>query len=177
MNMKVLCFGLGSMLVTANVWAAYPDEVLADNPVAYYRFEETSGTTATDTTANANTGTYENGVLLGQASATNLGNAARFDGIDDHVITPNSVGGTFTLEMWVNTAANSATGSQGYQGTGFLWSDVGGSANDFILAALNDHAAFFTGNPDTTIEGTSLLNDGNWHHVVTTREQGGATQL
>ena len=28
--------------------AAYQDEVLADNPVAYYRFEETSGTTAFD---------------------------------------------------------------------------------------------------------------------------------
>ena len=45
--------------------AAYPDIILADNPVAYYRFEETSGTTAIDT-ANSNDGTYVNGVLLDQ---------------------------------------------------------------------------------------------------------------
>ena len=51
--------------------AAYQDEVLADNPVAYYRFEETSGTTAFDT-ANSNDGSYVNGVLLNQPGAPAL---------------------------------------------------------------------------------------------------------
>jgi len=177
MNKKTLWAGLCTMLVAANAWAAYPDEVLADGPVAYYRFEETAGTTAADTSGNGNVGTYMNGALLNQASAANLGRAVSFDGSDDYVGTPNTVGGNFSLEMWINTTATSATGSQGYDGTGLLWSDVGGSANDFILAALNDHAAFFTGNPDATIEGTSVLNGGGWHHLVATRAQGGATQL
>src|SRR5215217_1432649 len=37
-------------LTTAH--AAYPDVVLANNPVAYYRLEETSGATAFDATLN-----------------------------------------------------------------------------------------------------------------------------
>ena len=38
----------------------------------------------------------------------------------------------------------SPAGAHAYQGDGLLWSDVGGGANDFVLAALNDRAAFFT---------------------------------
>lgn len=177
MNSRVLWVGLCTMLVAVNAWAAYPDEVLADTPVAYYRFEETAGTAAADTSGNSNAGTYENGVLLNQPSSPNLGRAAQFDGSDDFVDTPNTVGGNFSLEMWINTTSTSATGSNGYDGTGLLWSDIANTANDFILAALNDHAAFFTGNPDHTIEGTSALNDGAWHHLVATRTQGGATQI
>src|SRR6185369_11938282 len=38
--------------------AAYQDVVLANNPVGYYRLEETSGTTAFDATANHFDATY-----------------------------------------------------------------------------------------------------------------------
>jgi hypothetical protein len=170
-------FGVCAIVATANVWAAYADEVLADNPVAYYRFEESTGTTAADSTANANNGTYVNGALLNQASATNLGRAVLLDGVSAYIDTPNTVGGNFSLELWLKTTAPSLGGSQAYQGNGLLWSDVAGSANDFVLAQLNNHAAFFTGNPDTTTEGSAVLNDGSWHHVVATRALGGATQL
>jgi hypothetical protein len=177
MKAKAWWFGVCAMVFAANVYAAYSDEVLADNPVAYYRFEETTGTTAVDSTVNANNGTYTNGVLLNQPGAANLGRAVGLDGISNYIDTPNTVGGNFTLEMWVKTTAASLGGSQAYEGNGLLWSDVGGSANDFVLAELNNHAAFFTGNPDTTIEGSTVLNNGAWHYLVATRTQGGATQL
>ena len=48
-----------------------------------------------------------NGVALGQTGASALGSAARFDGFDDHVLTPRTVAGSFTLEMWINTSAPS----------------------------------------------------------------------
>ena len=35
-----------------NVRAAYPDLILSDHPVAYYRLEETSGATAADSSGN-----------------------------------------------------------------------------------------------------------------------------
>jgi len=72
---------------------------------------------------------------------------------------------------------DSLTGAQAYQGTGLVWSDVAGVANDWIVGYLNDAAAFFTGNPDDTIMGVTLLNDGNWHHIVATRILGGEKDL
>jgi hypothetical protein len=38
--------------------ATYPDTILADHPSAYYRFEETSGATAVDSSVNGNNATY-----------------------------------------------------------------------------------------------------------------------
>jgi hypothetical protein len=156
--------------------AAYKDEVLADNPVAYYRFEETSGTTAKDS-ANSNDGTYMNGVLINQPSAANLGRAASFDGIDDFVSTPRTVSTDFTLELWINTTASSLTGTNAYEGNGLLWSDVGGSANDFVMAMLNNGLSFFTGNPDISVTSANAINDGRWHHLVATRTQGANVEI
>ena len=157
--------------------AQYQATVLADAPVAYYRFEETAGTSAIDSSGNGNTGTYTNGPLLAQTGLPQLGLAVSFDGIDDHVVTPRTVATNFTLELWLRTTATSPAGAQAYEGDGLVWSDVGGTANDFVLAALNDRAAFFTGNPDTTVIGTTPINDGLWHHVVVTRTMGGAKRL
>jgi hypothetical protein len=157
--------------------AQYQAIVLADAPVAYYRLEEVAGTSALDSSGNGHTGTYTSGPLLAQAGLPQLGLAVSFDGIDDHVVTARTVATDFTLELWLLTTATSPVGTQAYQGAGLLWADVGGSANDFVLAALNDRAAFFTGNPDTTVIGTTPLNDGRWHHVVATRTMGGAKQL
>src|SRR5262245_61963391 len=47
---------LGSPL--ARGAASYPATVLADGPVAYYRMEELSGTTATDSSGNSRDGSY-----------------------------------------------------------------------------------------------------------------------
>ncbi|MFO0966593.1 MAG: LamG-like jellyroll fold domain-containing protein [Gemmataceae bacterium] len=103
--------------------------------------------------------------------------AAGFDGLNANAIVDNVASGSFTLEVWVRTSADSLTGTQAYQGNGILWADMPGQANDYILADLNNHAAFFTGNPDVTITGTTNLNDGAWHYLVATRVQGGATAL
>lgn len=177
MNKLLLATGFVSMLWGNLALAAYQDEVLADNPVAYYRFEETSGTTARDTTVNSNDGTYMNGVLINQSGAANLGQAARFDGIDDFVSTPRTVSTNFTLELWINTTASSLTGTNAYEGNGLLWSDVGGAANDFVMAMLNNGLSFFTGNPDITVTGATAINDGRWHHLVATRTQGGNVEI
>lgn len=46
------------LLATAAANAAYPDLILSNSPVAYYRLEETSGTTAFDATSNHFDATY-----------------------------------------------------------------------------------------------------------------------
>jgi hypothetical protein len=172
---------LTAMVVSA-LWgnaavAAYQDVVLADHPIAYYRFEETSGTTAHDTSGNSNDGTYVNGVVLNQPSAPQLGHAGKFDGIAAFVNTARTVSTDFTLELWINTTATSLTGSEAYEGNGLLWSDVGGAANDFVVAMLNNGLAFDTGNPDVNLTSADAINDGRWHHLVATRTQGANVEI
>jgi hypothetical protein len=92
---------------------SYADSVRADDPVVYYRFEETNGaSTAADSSGSGNNGTYT-GVALGNQSATAwLGNAAAFSGSSaSFVAVPalagaNSLGGSgnnqCTIEAWIN---------------------------------------------------------------------------
>ena len=58
-----------------------------------------------------------------------------------------------------------------------LWSDVGGAANDFVMAMLNNGLSFFTGNPDISVTSAIAINDGAWHHLVATRAQGGSVEI
>jgi hypothetical protein len=141
--------GIGKAAVTVTVTsplAPYASAVLADHPVAYWRLGEASGTTAIDSSAHLQTGAYFNGVSLGQPGALpgDPNTAARFDGVNDHAQFPNPVGDDFTVEAWINTTANSLAGSQGFQGNGIVWSDVGGVHNDWIVAILNNRLSFFT---------------------------------
>ena len=72
--------------------------VLASSPLAYWRLNETSGTTAADATGNGNAGTYNTGVVLGQPSVLADGRAAEFNGTTGEValgITPPT--NNFTL--------------------------------------------------------------------------------
>ena len=74
--------------------------------VAYWKFDEGSGTSVADSSGNGNTGTLINGP---QWTAGRLGNALFFDGIDDNVTVPDSasldLSSAFTLSAWVNPAS------------------------------------------------------------------------
>src|SRR6185369_4506977 len=50
--------------------AAYPDLILSDHPVAYYRLEETSGSTASDSSVSHLDGAY---TFNGAATSPSLG--------------------------------------------------------------------------------------------------------
>jgi hypothetical protein len=160
--------------------ADYPSTILADGPIAYYRLGETGGLIGADSSGNGLGGIYYEGVTFGTpgAIAGDSNPAVTFDGTSGHLRVLSTVGdGDFSIELWMNTTVDSLMGAQAYQGTGLVWSDVAGVANDWIVGYLNDAAAFFTGNPDDTIMGTTLLNDGNWHHIVATRMLGGEKDL
>src|SRR4029453_19442437 len=64
--------------------------------VAYWKFDEGSGTTVSDSSANGNTGTLVNGPLW---TAGRVGNALFFDGIDDNITVPGflDLSSSFTL--------------------------------------------------------------------------------
>jgi hypothetical protein len=74
--------------------------------VAYWKFDEGSGTTVSDSSGNGNTGTLVNGPLW---TAGRVGNGLYFDGIDDNITVPDSnsldLSSSFTLSAWVNPAS------------------------------------------------------------------------
>ena len=86
--------------------AAYSNQVLADEPLAYWRLGEPSGTSAADASGNGNTGTYGGSPTLGAtgALAGDTDTATSFDGVNDNVSVPNNaalnLNGSFSIEFW-----------------------------------------------------------------------------
>jgi hypothetical protein len=181
-NAVFLAFALFVAQAT-HAQTTYSSRVLADNPVAYYRFSETSGTTALDSSPTGHNATYLNAVQFDQPSLEGLGPPARslgFDGVSANVRASGlNVEGVFnalrfTLETWVNTTSESLTGTAAWHGNGLIWSDVSGLRDDFTLAMLNNRVSFSIVEEVYTITGDTVINDGRWHHIVATRDIIGA---
>ena len=122
-------------------------------------FRVPAGATATGTSSV----TTPNGTGTSPAFIRLLppGNALAFDGVDDEVRTaaaPTFGTGDFTVETWVRTSTAStspfvAVGS------------VGG--NDYWLGMVNGNATISVSGGGCV--GTSLINDGHWHHLAGVR--------
>jgi hypothetical protein len=110
------------------------------------------------------------GLLAAPTGAWAIGNALSFDAArGTYVQVARPVSDNFTIEFWMRTSMASPTGTQWWQGAGLVDGEVGGAVNDFGVALLNGKAAFGTGNPDVTIQSTTTINDGQWHHIAATR--------
>lgn len=108
--------------------ADWASTIAAENPLHWFQFEETSGTTAVDSGSAGANGVYENGVTLGQPGVVGLG--ARFDGVDDHVFVDGpDLTGDWTAEFIV--AVGDGGASQGLKGSPTMalkaeqWNDTG----------------------------------------------------
>ena len=135
--------------------------------VAHLSFDEGSGGVANDASGNGNNGTLNGDP---QWVAGRIGGALDFDGDGDYVEISRVVQDDFTLAAWIKTdTVGLSLGNQGYQGSGLIWSDIAGVANDFILAVLGTKLSFFCGNPDTSVNSDTDIVTGQWVHVVATR--------
>jgi hypothetical protein len=131
-----------------------------------------SGTTWTDLSFGGNNGTLTNGPTY----SPDNGGSIVFDGTNDYVSILNNTTVSFTIGCWINTTATSFTGSEGYEGNGIVWSDVGGIANDFVLSILNNKASWFTGDNTTTINGTTTINTGSWFYITVVKNGTNSTK-
>ncbi|HEX5591491.1 MAG TPA: LamG domain-containing protein, partial [Candidatus Limnocylindrales bacterium] len=140
---------------------SYLDAVLADNPLAYWRLGEASGTLADDAVGSAN-GTYTGGFTLGQPGALtgDPNTAVLLNGTTGYVRAPQlSLPGTITLEAWARPTA--------YPGDSALvgqWNGASGS----MLYVTSD----FGGRVHMWVNGASIFAPappvGAWHHYVGT---------
>jgi hypothetical protein len=141
----------------------------------YYRFGESSGTTAADGKGSS-PGTYTNGPTLGVTGALSgdPDTAATFDGVNDYVSMARNVGGNFSIEFWFKSTQGIGTGGQWYTHAGLVDSSVSGTTNNDFGVALGSDGKVYAGigNPDTTIaSGSGGYNNGVWHQVIFTRQQ------
>jgi hypothetical protein len=145
-------------------------------PVAYYRFEETSGTAAADV-VGVHPGVLQNGVALNQPGPSQIGgNAASFDGVNDYVsvASPFSAaqlsGNSYSVELWFN--ANNSTTEQTLVA---LTDATGGHA---VLVELNPGGVlrFLNRVPAGNSGGDSLASPaatfaaGQWNHLAAVRD-------
>jgi hypothetical protein len=111
----------------------YAEEVLMDSPLAYWRFNEDSGTVAVDSSGNGNDGTYVGNVLLGQigAIANDSDTSVKFDGATSWMSAGDVFAfvdaGACSFEVWVKPLLDmsyhdvlSRTDGQGNTTTGYL---------------------------------------------------------
>lgn len=103
----------GNVDAPASGGSAYSAAVLADAPIAYFRFDEASGPTA-KSIVGAATGSYEGSFSFGAAGATSDGNpSVTFDGTSTRLDLGDAFrfGGTvsYSLEIWIKPNVNGDT--------------------------------------------------------------------
>ncbi|MBN1421366.1 MAG: LamG domain-containing protein [Planctomycetes bacterium] len=106
------------------------------------------------------------------AGVNGEGEAIQLDGSMQFLRIARSIQGDFTIIAWLKTdraGLGSAT-STFYQGSGFIYADIGGTANDFGTAVTGNVFAFGLGNPDQTIHSTREVTTGEWIQVVALRD-------
>lgn len=146
----------------------YDVEVLNDNPIVYYRFEDVSAQ-AIDSSGNNNHGQYMGGILQGAPTATpELGTALAFDGqsgwVDVPALAPSGLPQS-TIEFWVNAEALAAGCC-----TSVYSSDSFGNGNlHFNLkAGLDLEHAVAGGGPNNVNTPDGAIDFNEWAHVVVT---------
>ena len=91
--------------IRQGLWPPYLNTILVDSPVGVWLLNETSGTSAADSSGNGNSGTYTGGYTLSQSGPTNIGPATLFNGSSGYVAlgAPSALNLTsaWHLEAWV----------------------------------------------------------------------------
>jgi len=140
----------------------YDALVLSNSPVAYWKFNQTSGTSAVDS-AGTNTGTYTGGYTLAQQGIMQY-YGVQFDGVNGYVSVPDAAAldladGPFTLEAWIRKTSSNATGYIFSKGANYLFSLTPSGFLEFYPGTTPRIAHSTVAITDTTIS----------HHVVVSK--------
>ena len=173
-NANVLSGGSGDdTLIGGGSVADYGTQVEALGAVGHWRFEEASGSTATDSSSSGNDGTYYNGVTLGTTGVNGAGTAASFDGSNDYILVSDDSSlrpSSGTIQFWFNS--NDASALQG-----LLEKNESDEEGDGIRIRINNdriEARIQTGDESyRTITSSMTVSSNTWHHVAVNFGSGG----
>lgn len=151
---------------------SYSSEVLADSPSLYLRLGESSGTTATDSSGNGATGTYQNTPTLGVAGplVADSDTAVTFASASSQYVSTGTTAvansTTITLEAWIKSSTlnvaksiidrdSTTTVQRAYQ---FRTGTTGKLEALYWLSSAGLK----------TLSGNTTLVTGTWYHVAFT---------
>ncbi|MCG2692087.1 hypothetical protein L6272_04660 [Microgenomates group bacterium] len=134
-------------------------------PVAYWNFDEKTGTSANDISGNNNIGTLGGGTANYRPAwvSGKIGGALKFDGVDDYVDMGNILDGrsSGTIALWVkpNSFVNLET----------IWGEASALENYLNFQGTSGAVRFKVGYASAgTLDSVSTLSLGNWNYVETT---------
>lgn len=137
-----------------------------------WAFDEGKGRTVSDW-MHHRPGTPAGGVTwlnAGGVTGAASDHALQFDGVDGYVRVPKTVESDFSITFFLKTTQNAPDGPQWYDGIGIIDADKAGTANDFGISLNGGRICFGIGNPDTSIQSTTAVNEGKWHFVCAARD-------
>ena len=153
---------------------AYSRAVLADNPLSYWRLNETSGSTAADQEGTY-PGSIQGNVTVGQSGPVSDGGAYAFGG--GMVALGSASGlmpsGDWTVELWFKATSQQAQDCAGDYGgsTCLMWRSHAYGAAVYLQTDGTVGGSFST-TPSIAYGVSSLTSyaDGNWHYLVVARD-------
>ena len=135
------------------------DSATCDPPVAEWKFDEMSGTTANDTSGNGNHGTLTNGPVW--TANGKIGGALTLDRVDDRMtVSHNTIlePASLTMEAWVKL---NSFGDRHILITKWLGYSLEINSSGFPYLRLN-------GVSPTDLVSSKAINWGEWHHISAT---------
>jgi hypothetical protein len=160
--------------------ALHLNDTLLDGLVAYWSMDEYYGTSvfnvnnASGYRNTTNQGTWYGNVSV-NSSAGRIGRALSFDGVDDYVNCWNNeslnITDAITVEMWIKTITQ-----KNYQ---WLLTKGSGNPGYELMLAINNQIYWElrTATGNVYVIGIFNYSDGNWHHIVGTKDISGNAML
>ncbi len=163
----------------------YGDLMMSMNPTGYWRFGESSGTTATDSSGKGFDLTYHNGVGLGQEPAiASSDTAMRLDGENDYLYRPPTselqIQSDLTVSVWFKLEKMPDGGKKAFLVT---CSEEGDNPLDnaaYQVAVTSDGGIEYlqeygSGHDQLHVFNEVQISKDTWHNLVLTRNRGEST--
>ncbi|MBI2116976.1 MAG: hypothetical protein HYT85_18115 [candidate division NC10 bacterium] len=157
----------GNTTTSAGVSVTVANDTSNPGLVGYWKVDEGSGTTATDSSGNGNTGTLMNGPTW---TVGKLNSALSFDGLTNYVSVPHTAAldaYPLSVAVWMKTASTSGV-------RGIVNKYAAGSFNGYQLFMNNGNlcAWYLRDTSNYVYDGGGCTfnlagyNDNQWHHVA-----------
>lgn len=160
-------------IMTISLVAFNPSSSAIDGLVGAWLFNEGSGNTAIDSSGNKHDGEFVGNATL--ETNGKYGSALSCDGTEAYVMVPDhedlEFDGDFSIACWIQNEQPPSSASsfvtKGYDKPG----DAGGNAKPwylvyFLTEGTVDMFLRDTNDTNSRAQGTTPVNDGEWHHIV-----------
>ncbi|MBI5388149.1 MAG: immunoglobulin domain-containing protein [Verrucomicrobia bacterium] len=135
--------------------------------VAYWPFDEASGTTASDATGRGHHAAIQNGAASGTVGM--IGNSLNFDGTDDFAIVPHAadlnLDGQATISVWINPRTMTFIGDRGR----IVRKDIN---FDFTLYSAGSRFMLYGLNKAEYLAPPNSITTNEWQHLAIVAKDG-----